>query len=416
MSKRKKILIAAVIVVLLGSYICFAIWNISHSQANTGIPKNAIPVETESSHIETIVCKVSVKGTVELIDVETVFPRTSAIVDLVYVKEGAEVAAGQPLLDYDGKALDNLKEQLASAKLSLKSAQLSLNAARTASAESDNLRLENARTGYNSAKTLYEAGGISKQELEAAYESMIRAEDQIKNAHNQIGLLEVGVEQNELMIRQIQKEIDSYALSEAAPVSGTIIASYVKKGDTTMGGRQLFEIADVSMNNLTIIANVAENDARNLALQQNVEIICHALGQTVYQGIVRKISPVASIKQIGNSLETALTVEISCNDAPLKAGYTVDATIITKIVENAVVVPLMSTVRESDGKNYVYIMRDDYSVEKRMVELGEYAGIYVEVSNMAEGEKTILNASAQIKEGVFVKPVVFYAPESRYDH
>jgi multidrug efflux pump subunit AcrA (membrane-fusion protein) len=109
-------------------------------------------------------------------------------------------------------------------------------------------------------------------------------------------------------------------------------------------------------------------------------------------------------------------VEISCSDAPLKAGYTVDATIITKIVENTVVVPLMSTVREADGKNYVYIMRDDYSVEKRLVELGEYAGIYVEVSNMAEGEKTILNAPAQIKEGVFVKPVVFYAPESRYDH
>ena len=405
---RKKIIIAVVIVVLIGAYICFAVWNISRSQVDTGIPKNAVPVEIEGVHIETIVCKVSVKGVVELIDSEAVFPKTSATVKTVYVKEGDEVKAGQLLVDYDSKAVDDLHNQLAEAKLSLKAATLNLAAAQTSSSGADNRRLENASIGFDNAQTLYDAGVISKQELDAAYDAKVSAQEQINNTRGQISILQVTIEQNQFRIGQIQKEIDSFSPSESAPVDGTVIASYVRKGDLVTPGRQLFGIADVSVNNLTIKAVVPENDARNLAVDQDVEIRCNAIGQTVYNGKITKISPVASIKQIGNSQETALTLEIYCGEAPLKAGYTIDATIITKIIENAVVVPLMSTVREPDGKNYVYIMQDDYSVEKRMVELGEYAGIYVEASNIAEGEQTILTPSAQIKEDVFVKPVVFH--------
>jgi hypothetical protein len=71
----------------------------------------------------------------------------------------------------------------------------------------------------------------------------------------------------------------------------------------------------------------------------------------------------------------------------------------------------MSTVIEADGSNFIYIMRKDYSVEKRIVELGEYNGIFVEASNVADGERVILSPSAQIKEGVFAKPVVVLRQE-----
>ena len=395
-------------VVLLSAYIGFAIWNVSHTQIETGIPKNAIPVEIESSHIETIVCKVSIKGTVELINVETVFPKSSATIDTVYVKEGDEVLAGQVLVDYDSKTLEDLQDLLTEAKLSLRQATLSLTAAETASAGPDKRRLENADISYDNAKTLYEAGVISQQELAAASEAKISAEEQVENNLRQISILQVTIEQNNLKISQIQKEIDHYSPSEYAPISGTIFASYVKKGDIVTAGRQLFDIADVSQDNLTIVTIVPENDARNLALEQDVEIRCNAIGPAVFTGKVCKISPFATKQQIGNSSETALTLEIRSVDAPLKAGYTIEATIITKIIEDAVVVPLMSTVRETDGANYVYIMNDDYSVEKRLVELGEYAGVYVETSNIKLGEKIILNPSSQISAEVFVKPVVIH--------
>ena len=410
MTKQKKIIIAAVIVILLGAYIGFAIFNVSRSQVDSGIPKDALPVEIESAHVETIVGKIGVKGKVELIEVETVFPQTSAAVKEVYVKEGDQVIQGQLLLEYDGKALEKLEDQLAEAQLALKSAKLNLAAAQTASLEADNRRLENARSSYDNAQTLFTAGAISQQELDTAHDAVISAEELIadkkKSNLSQISILQVSIEQSEMRISLLQKEIESFSPTETSPISGTVIASYIKKGDVAAQGRPLFDLADISLSNLTIIANVPENDARNLALAQEVEIRCNAIGQTVFMGKISKISPTASVKQIGNSQETALTLEISCHDAPLKAGYTVDATIITKTIENAVVVPLMSTIRETDGNNYVYIMRDDYSVEKRLIELGEYAGIYVEAGNIAEGERTVLNPPAQIKDGAFVKPVV----------
>ncbi|MCL2165377.1 MAG: efflux RND transporter periplasmic adaptor subunit [Oscillospiraceae bacterium] len=410
--KNKKIIIAVVIAVVLVSFIGFAIWNVIRAQNSSGIPKNAIPVDTELSHLETIVSKVSVKGAVELVDIETVFPQTSATVKKVYVKNGDEVTVGQSLLDYDDKTLDALKDQLADAELALKSAKLNLSAAQVSTRESDRLRLENARANYDNLKALFDAGAVSKQELDAAYETMIRAEDQMTNASSQRSVLQVTVEQTESKISQIQKEIDRYVESEVSPVDGTVIAVYVKEGDVSLQGRQLFDIADVSADNLTIKANVPENEARNLALGQDVEIRCNAIGQAVFHGNVSKISPVAEKKLIGNAQETALAVEFSFEEAPLKSGYSIDATIITRIIENAVVVPLVSVTNESDGNNYVYIMRSDYSVEKRLIDLGEYSGIFVEAGNVTEGEKVILNPSAQIKDGVFVKPIVFQNAES----
>jgi multidrug efflux pump subunit AcrA (membrane-fusion protein) len=137
------------------------------------------------------------------------------------------------------------------------------------------------------------------------------------------------------------------------------------------------------------------------------------VGAKIYHGTVSNISAVAEKKQVGNSTETVLTVEIKCgDDAPFKVGYNVDVTITTRTIEDTVVVPLMSTIDETDGENYVYIMRDDYSVEKRKIDLGEYSGIYVEAGGVAEGEKIILNPSAQIEEGVFVKPLAYQTIES----
>ena len=413
MSGRKKIIIGAVVVALLIAYIGFAIFNVSRTQANSGVPRNALPVETEKAHRETIVCKVGAKGTVELVEVETVFAQVSAAVDQVYVKADDEVVSGQVLADYDKKALERLNDQLSEATLALQSARLSLQAARLATSDADKLRIENAQNEYDNAKILYEAGAIAKKEVDTAFEALQRAEIQIeeqnKNMQNQISLLQVSVAQSELRISQLNKEIASFSPAEFAMQGGTVIASFVKKGDVVPTGMRLFEIADISLNNLVIKVNVPENEARNLGIGQEVEIRVNAIGQEVFAGHVSKISPLASIKQVGNSMETVLTLEIICEDAPLKAGYTVDATIITKTVADTVVVPLMSTLRENDGHNYIFIMRDDFSVEKRQIELGEYSGIYVQATNVAEDEITILNPSAQLQEeDIFVNPVHFF--------
>ncbi|MDR0570099.1 MAG: efflux RND transporter periplasmic adaptor subunit [Clostridiales Family XIII bacterium] len=408
MPKRKKIALISGIAVLVAVFVGVALWNATHQQGG-GIPRNAAVVEIEAAHKETIVCKANVKGTAELSDVTTIFPRAASRVKEVHVKAGDTVSVGQRLLDYDSDALDELKDSLEDARLALRSAELSLEAARTPAPESERIRMENARSDYERVKTLFDEGAASKKELDAAYEAMRQAEDQVSasgdSSKNRAESAEVAVEQAKSQISRLQQEIDKHDEFEAAPASGTVISVSVKDGDVSAPGRPLFEIADVSAGNMIVKANVPENDARALAIGQKAELRCDAIGREAFSGEVARISPVAEKKQVGNAMETALTVEIRCDEPGLKAGYSVNAVIVTRTVEDAVVIPLMATVSASDGNNYVYVMREDFSVEKRAVDLGEYSGIYVEALNVAAGEKLVLSPPAQLEEGSFVRPV-----------
>ena len=82
-----------------------------------------------------------------------------------------------------------------------------------------------------------------------------------------------------------------------------------------------------------------------------------------------------------------------------------DAIIVTSVLEDAVVVPLMSTLSESNGDNYVFIMNSDSMAEKRVVDLLAYSGLYVAVTNVSPGEKVIQSPPQQVTEGTLVRPV-----------
>ncbi|MDR1440543.1 MAG: efflux RND transporter periplasmic adaptor subunit [Clostridiales bacterium] len=339
------------------------------------------------------------------------------------------------------KAVADMRRQAGQADLGVEQAGLALE------------QLERARASAQEdcadMQALYDAGASTRRELDAALDGLSGAENQLAVARtqldsalaqlesaragilaaeesaalaraqrddvanrlsdpkalNQIEALGVGVEQAEARVAQIQAQIDAYELHEEAPSDGAVLAVYAKEGDVGAQGRQLFDIADVSAGNLAVKVNVPESDARGLAVGQDAEIRGDAIGQTPYPGKVSRISPTAGKMQVGAAMETAVAVELSCEGAPLKAGYTVDATIITKTTEGAVLVPLMATMSGDGGEYFVFVARDDYSVEKRPVQLGEYSGIHVEARGVADGENVVISPSDRIAEGAFVRPV-----------
>ncbi|MDR0571105.1 MAG: efflux RND transporter periplasmic adaptor subunit [Clostridiales Family XIII bacterium] len=406
--KRKKAAIVAGAVLLCVLLAGAAAWNLARHPGG-GAPRNALPVEIEAAHVETLVCKATVKGAVELSDVATIFPRGTSRVKAVHVEAGDAVRAGQRLLDYDSDALDELKNGLEDARLALRSAESSLAAARRPASDAEKIRLGAARAEYARMKVLYDEGGaVSKKDVDAAYDAMMQAESQVASkqdaATDQKDSAQVAVEQARANVARLEDEIAKCDQYETAPRDGTVISVSVKSGDVSSPGRPLLEIADVSAANLIIKANVPENDARDLAIGQTAEIRCDAISNDTFFGTVSKISPIAEKKQVGDAIETALTVEIACDEPGLKSGYSVDAAITTRVIEDAVVIPLMAAMSGADGKNYVFVMRDDYSVEKREAKLGEYSGIYVEAANVAAGERIVLSPPSTLAEGSFVRP------------
>lgn len=309
--------------------------------------------------------------------------------------------------------------------------------------------LNTAEENYRKTKVLFDQGIQSKSELDNAENAVTSLNDQIKTAESQKSTLvnslvtaqsslelmkkqyqtalnktsdstvKNNIEQQQIALEQaisrvntIKKDIADFKEQEIAPVSGTVLLINATDGQLMGEGTQIAQIADISVKNMVIVDYVPENDTRNLALNQEVEISGGALGKTaIYKGHVSKIFPVAEMRQLGSSTspESAITVEITpdTQDIPIKVGYSVDTDIITKVSEDVVVVPLMSLVSESGGVNYVYVVNDQNTVEKRFVELLTYSNLYVEATNVAAGEKVIKNPTAnsavKITEGIIVK-------------
>jgi HlyD family secretion protein len=300
---------------------------------------------------------------------------------------------------------------------------------------------------YRTVEQLYTQGVSPKRELENAYETLRQLKNQFdtatsqrqiyaaaleaakgnveyakkqyeitKNRQNEpanTGVIQqrrVQVEQAELSVRQIQKEIDDFIAMETAPSYGTVLTLNAQAGGTVATGTPLMEIGDVSGTNIVIKVNVPENRAVGVEIGEPVEIRGDALGSSVYEGVVTKIHPKAEPKQIGNAIETVITVEVTPLDAsaPIKPGYTIEADIITRVNANAVIVPIMSLMTEN-GASVLYVVNGDFTVEKRVVELGSISGMDVEVlSGVSLGEQIVVTPPDTLADGVYVNP---YGPE-----
>lgn len=310
--------------------------------------------------------------------------------------------------------------------------------------------IQTAKKTRTDVEILFEAGISTRVELENAKEAMRRVESQLEILRSQWGSVAFGmiaaleseriavlqheairnrnyqpaavnqaqvqqlnieqsrlnIEQARLNIAQIQRSIDEFKIKEISTVEGTVISVFVRAGYVSTIGRSLVEIADVSSDNLVVVVPVPENNVGNIDIGQEVEISGGALGRHVYIGYVSLIYPVAASRQMGATLETVITVEISVkNTERLYPGITVDAEIITNINEDTLVVPLMSTLREGGGVNFVYVIGEASTLVRRDITFGEFSDMYIEVYGVTDEDRVILNPNHGMYEGMHVRPL-----------
>ncbi|MCL2578017.1 MAG: HlyD family secretion protein [Defluviitaleaceae bacterium] len=471
----KKAVIAIIIVIAVGGFIFFNIRNVSQTENESGIPRNALPVHWAYPEVQTIVSRVSARGNVELRDRTIVFPTTQARILTVHVSVGDEVKEGDLLITYDDEILETMEDQLAQARLALRSAELGLAATRFGATDTEILAADNAieqaragianieaqldqmdlqiaqaqdnittaRNTLSNTQFLYDNGVIPRKDLDDATEVVRRLEDQLaiiqsqrdaaalglptaqeserlaiaqRNAIlnrssqpaaiNQAQLQQIAIEQAELNIAQIERNIADFQHEEYATVSGTILKLLVEAGEVSITGRPLMEIADVSNENLVIVVHVPENDSGGISEGLEVEISSGAIGRHTYEGYIELIHPIAAPRQMGNTVETVVTVEIAVAESTrLRAGNTVDADIITNINEDTLVVPLMSTISAGGGETFVYVVNDDSVLERLDVTLGEFSSMYIEAIGVYENSRIVNNPTPAMYDGMIVRPV-----------
>ncbi|MBR0671729.1 efflux RND transporter periplasmic adaptor subunit [Neoroseomonas soli] len=186
-----------------------------------------------------------------------------------------------------------------------------------------------------------------------------------------------------------QRRLDDYVVR--APSDGMVLRRDVEVGEVVDTPAALFWIGEPRP--LRVTAEVDEEDIAQVREGQRALLRADAFPGRVLPATVGQITPK------GDATRKAYRVRLALpDDTPLMIGMTVEANIVLRETDDAVLVP-PAAVR--DGR--VFVVRQE-TVESRPVELGVQGARAVEVlRGVARGEAVVLDPPAGLASGQAIR-------------
>jgi len=339
MTRKKKILIGAGIVVVLGG-VAFANFKFKRVEGVT--------VNTEALKKRKLDAIVSASGKIQPKRSVNISADTSGRVTDLAVNEGDRVAEGQFLLQIDPR---NLRTRV-------QSGEASLGAARS-SAEQLKLALESSRTALKQAEDNYKRQQDLWKNGLTTRETMERTENELKMRQSELRSQEQNVRTQQLRMEQEQATLESAKtdLSKVrieSPITGIVTRRNIEAGETAVvgtmnnAGTVLLTIADMSV--IEAEVEVDETDIPTVRIGQSAKITIDAMPGKIFTAKITEIgnSPIQATGTAATqatNFKVVLTVEGEIPD--VRPGFTCTAEITTATRENALAVPIQATtVRE----------------------------------------------------------------------
>lgn len=358
--KQKRVLwLSILVVIVLGGGVFFYLYG-----STSGEEKEEEPFVT--AEMGTIVEKALAVGTIEPENEIEVKSKISGVVSQIFAEAGDYVHKGDPLIEVSP---DPTPLELAEAKRNLERTEI----------EEANLAKELQRM-----KTLNSRNLISDRQYEEVQQQYNDVKVRLQINKERLELLESGrIVVGDMVIESIIR----------SPVDGFILEEMVDTGEPVVPltsyqeGTPLMSLA--GMENLLFKGTVDEIDVGKIAEGMPVEIKIGALPADTVHGEVSRIS----LKAIEDDNATVFPVEIRIIDtggATLRAGYSANADIIIKRMEEIITIP-ERVVSMRDGDAFVDVPgAEPGSRTEKEIELGLSDAITVEVKEgLEEGEKVL---------------------------
>ena len=271
-----------------------------------------------------------------------IVPQTAGRITKINVEVGDRVKKGQVLAEID--------------KVQLQQAQL---------------QLHNAEVELGRLKALYEAGGLSKSDLDAIELQYNVAKTQVQNLIENTTLL--------------------------SPIDGVITARNYDAGDMYAMSAPIFTVEQIKP--VKMLVAVSESDYSKVSKGDNVVIKAEAFPELSFDGKVERIYPTVDPSTRTFNVE----VVIPNNYSTLRPGMFVRATMKFG-VNNSVVIPDVAVVKQQgSGERFVYVLNEDGTVTYQKVELGRRMGTeYVVLAGIQDGAKVVTGGQIRLKDGVKV--------------
>lgn len=313
-------------------------------------PQSAGEPVTDMVMEGTFTTTVEAKGQLKPISASVVSPSVDGTVASINVQAGQSVNEGDVLMTIKNDELDNAvaeaQRAVAAAQEDLKNAQAALAAAQA-------------------APTLDVDGSTTPTDVTSDASAVSSAQRNLASAQATLD------QANAKAAERTVKAPSSGSIVELnAKVGATVTGGMVMGEGDTSGGKQCMQIADLSKMKVTV--QVGEKDIAKIAVGQSANVTYPAFPDIVSQGTVTAIASVANSDAAnggGSSVTFNVDILIEAPDSRLKPGMTAEVSVVTKQLDDVVMVPTMALMTEDGEHYYVNLATDDEGKEARRVKV-----------------------------------------------
>ena len=296
-----------------------------------GLQANVTPsVEVVSATARDVAQESTYSSSVEAYATNNIMPQTGARIRKINVEVGDYVAKGQVLAEMDRLQLEQLE-----------------------------LQIQNDEIEYARLKGLYEEGGVSQSDFEAA---------------------ELGYKVRKT---NYQNLLENTILR--SPINGFVTARNFDVGDMFAMSAPLFTVQQVVP--VKLLVGISENEYTKVKKGDTVSITVDALPGRSFTGRVNRLYPTI-VQNADRALRPGMFARVTVNFG----------------TNHRIVLPDRCIVKqEGTGQRFVYLLNPDDTVSYIPVTIGRHIGAEYEiVDGVAEGATVVSKGQATLKDGVKV--------------
>ncbi len=361
-------------------------------------------------------------------------PEISGEIVELYIEDGDEVKEGQLLLrikpDLYVSARDRASAAVDAAKANLANARAQL--------AQVNAQYEQAQLSFERNKKLWEEGAISEADWESALSAFKIAEANVESAKQGVAGAEFSIKSAVASLNEANEKLTKTSIY--APMSGTISALYVEKGQRVAGtelmtGTDLLNIADLSK--MELLVEVNENDIVRVEEGDTAIIEVDAYLDRAFKGVVTQIANSAKTTGMSTDQVTNFDVKILLlkksyqdllekgNSKPFLPGMSASADIMTEKKRGVLSLPIQAVTTRLDTldtadsadvkqitdkpKEIVYLYNNGKAVENE-VKTGIQDNNFIEIYDGLKDSVEVIIApydviSKKLEDGTLVNKV-----------
>ena len=416
--RRNLVLIAgSVLVVLL--LVVLVVWRLKKSPIEEAEVAPTVSVKVVKAEKGSIAAPVSAVGTIWPREKADVAAKVSAQIKKMALLKNKTVHAGEVIAVLESRDLEAQRAEAVGALNEARANERSLitgtipktNAEDQKALLDARAKVNNARAIYERRRTLFDKGGISRKEVEAAELDLTTAEDELRLEEQTVALRTHSLNPNDRALaaaRTAQAEqrvatLDaqlSYATIRS-PITGIVTDQFQYEGEFASAGGKLVTIADT--NTVIVKAPFADTAVAQLKAGDAATVVPTDTSAEEMHGQVTLLS--RSSDPTNRTVEVWVT--LGNGDGKLRANGGAQVTIFANSKDDAIVVPPSAvTLETSDATEGTVMVVDAQNVaHETKVTTGIRTPDKIEiVEGLQGGETVVVEGNYALPDGAKVEP------------